>query len=136
MLTGLIAKENVASTFGVLLGLGEAAEGNPLLLSQIAGMFSASGAYAFMLFNMLWVPCAAAVGAIKSEMGAWKWLGITVAFQTVVAYLVALMVNQVGSAIFHQGNVWGAVISVAVSAAVVASVLVSAKLRARRRSTK
>lgn len=134
-LTGLIAKENVASTFGVLLGLGEAAEENPMLLSQLSGMFSASGAYAFMLFNMLCIPCAAAVGAIKAEMGSWKWLGITLAFQTGTAYLVALVVNQVGSALFHQGNVWWAVLSVAIAAAVVALVLLRAKLRSLRRKT-
>lgn len=135
-LTGLIAKENVASTFGVLLGLGEAAEGNPLLLSQISGMFSASGAYAFILFNMLCIPCAAAVGAIKSEMGSWKWLGITLLFQTGTAYLVAFLIYQVGSAIFHQGNVWGAVLAVAIVAAVITYVLVSAKLRSHRRNPK
>lgn len=131
-LTGLVAKENVASTFGVLLGVGEAAEGNPLLLSQLAGMFSASGAYAFMLFNMLCIPCVAAVGAIKAEMGSWKWLGITLAFQTATAYLVALLVNQVGSAIFHQGNIWGAVIAVGSTAAVIALILIRARLRKKR----
>lgn len=107
-----------------------------MLLSQLGEMFTACGAYAFMLFNMLCIPCVASVGAIKAEMGSWKWLGITLAFQTATAYLVALLVNQIGSAIFHGGNLWGAVTAVAIAGAIVAFLLVSASLRKKRSASR
>ncbi len=134
-LTGLIAKENVAGTFGVLMGFGEGAEGNPMLLDQMASMFTVSSAYAFMIFNMLCIPCIAAVGAIKAEMGSWKWMWITLAFQTVTAYLTALLVNQIGGAIFEGGSVLGAVISVLLVAAVVALVLIFSHFARKKTSS-
>jgi ferrous iron transport protein B len=95
--TGLVAKENVVGTFGVLFGLGEVSESNPALLASVATMFTAVSAYAFMAFNLLCAPCFAAVGAIKREMGGWKWTLIAVGYQTTLAYLVALMIYQIGS---------------------------------------
>lgn len=95
--TGLAAKENVVGTFGVLFGLGEVKESDPALLASVAGMFTAVGAYAFMAFNLLCAPCFAAVGAIKREMGGWKWTLIAVGYQTILAYTVSLMIYQIGS---------------------------------------
>ena len=85
-----------------------------------------------MIFNMLCIPCIAAVGAIKAEMGSWKWMWITLAFQTVTAYLTALLVNQIGGAIFEGGSIFGAVISVVIVAAVVALVLIWSHLLERK----
>ena len=135
-LTGLIAKENVAGTFGVLMGFGEGAEGNPMLLDQMASMFTVSSASTRLsIFNMLCIPCIAAVGAIKAEMGSWKWMWITLAFQTVTAYLTALLVNQIGGAIFEGGSILGAVISVLLVAAVVALVLIFSHFARKKTSS-
>lgn len=112
--TGLVAKENVVGTFGVILGVAEATEEDPALLSNIAGMFTISSAYAFMAFNMLCAPCFAAIGAIKREMGSWKWTWITIAFQTTVAYIVALLVNQIGSFVLEDGSAIGVLISIVI----------------------
>ncbi len=95
--TGLAAKENVVGTFGVLFGLGEVSESDPTLLASIAGMFTAVSAYSFMAFNLLCAPCFAAIGAIKREMGGWKWTFIAVGYQTLLAYAVSLIIYQIGS---------------------------------------
>ncbi len=99
-ITGLVAKENVVGTFGVLFGLGEVAEGDPALLASVATMFTSVSALAFMVFNLLCAPCFAAIGAIKREMGGWKWMMIAVGYQTGLAYSMALMINQIGSVLF------------------------------------
>ncbi len=95
--TGLAAKENVVGTFGVLFGLGEVSESDPTLLASIAGMFTAVSAYSFMAFNLLCAPCFAAIGAIKREMGGWKWTFIAVGYQTLLAYAISLIIYQIGS---------------------------------------
>lgn len=95
-ITGLVAKENVVGTFGVLFGLGGATENNTALLGEFALMLSSVGAYSFMIFNMLCAPCFAAIGAIRREMGNWKWTLIAVGYQTALAYAVSLIVYQLG----------------------------------------
>lgn len=110
--SGLVAKENVVGTFGVLFGIAEAAEDTPALLTQIGTMFTSASALAFIAFNMLNAPCFAAIGAIRREMGSWKWMWITVGFQTLTAYIVALVINQVGSLLLGEGSVIGAVASI------------------------
>ena len=100
-LTGLVAKENVVSTFGVLFGLGsDIGEEDPALLMSISGMFNAVSATAFMVFNLICAPCFAAIGAIKREMGSWKWTLIAVGYQTALAYALAFMIYQLGSVWF------------------------------------
>lgn len=99
-ISGLVAKENVVGTFGVLLGLKESAQDDPTLLAGIAGMFTIVSAYAFMVFNLLCAPCFAAIGAIKREMGGWKWTFIAIGYQTTLAYVVSFMIYQFGSALF------------------------------------
>ena len=96
-LTGLLAKENIVSSLGVLLGVGEAAEADPTLISSVSQLFSAAGAYAFMAFNLLCAPCVAAIGAIRREMGNWKWTLIAIGYQTGLAYVVAFLLYQIGS---------------------------------------
>ncbi len=98
--TGLIAKENIVSTFGVLYGMAEVAEEGNEIWTQVAQLFTPVTAYSFMVFNLLCAPCFAAIGAIKREMGTAKWTLITVAFQCGVAYIVALLINVIGNLIF------------------------------------
>lgn len=126
-ITGLVAKENVVGTFGVLFGIADAAEDDPTLLQNLSGLFTVASGYAFIAFNMLNAPCFAAIGAIRREMGSWKWMFITIGFQTGTAYLVALIINQVGSYIGGYGSFAGAVTSVAIAIAVVALVLFISK---------
>ncbi|MEG2295136.1 MAG: ferrous iron transport protein B [Oscillospiraceae bacterium] len=95
-ITGLVAKENVVGTFGVLYGLGQVSEDNTALLGEFALMLTSVGAYSFMIFNMLCAPCFAAIGAIKREMGNWKWTLIAVGYQTILAYVISLIVYQLG----------------------------------------
>ena len=101
-LSGLIAKENVVGTFGVLFGLGSGvAEDDPNLLMQIGAMFPyAAAAMSFLVFNLLCAPCFAAIGAIKREMASVKWTWFAIGYQTVLAYAAALMINQFGGLIF------------------------------------
>lgn len=126
-ITGLVAKENVVGTFGVLFGIAEAAEDDPTLMQNISGLFTVASAYAFMAFNMLNAPCFAAIGAIRREMGSWKWMWITLGFQTGTAYLVALVINQVGSFIGGYGSLTGAVTSIAVVICAIAIVLLASR---------
>lgn len=114
-LTGFVAKENVVGTFGVLFGIAEAAEDTPVLLTQIGSMFTAASGLAFIAFNMLNAPCFAAIGAIRREMGSWKWMWITIGFQTLTAYIVALMINQIGSFILGTGSLICAIGSVLIA---------------------
>ncbi len=94
-ITGLIAKENIVGTLGVLYGNG----GN--LHATLATVFNPVSAYAFLLFNLLCAPCVAAMGAIKREMNSKKWFWFAIGYQCGFAYIVALLVNQIGNLIFR-----------------------------------
>lgn len=117
--SGLVAKENVVGTFGVLFGLGaDIAEDDPGLLAQIGLMFPhGAAALSFLAFNLLCAPCFAAIGAIKREMASAKWTWFAIGYQTVLAYAVALMINQMGGLIFGGASfgIW-TVVSIAVLA--------------------
>lgn len=126
-LTGLIAKENVVATYGVIYGIADATEESQDLLAMIAANFTTVSAYSFMAFNMLCAPCFAAMGAIRREMGSMRWTLITVGFQTFTAYLVALLINKVGSALFLGGSVMEAIILVAIVIAVIIMALTVGK---------
>lgn len=95
--TGLIAKENVVSTLGVLYGFAEVAESGEEFWTLFANDFTKVSAYAFLVFNLLCAPCFAAIGAIKREMNnpAWTWFAIT--FQCALAYVVSLIIYQLGT---------------------------------------
>ncbi len=101
--TGLIAKENVVGTFGVLYGFAEVAEDGAEIWSRLAADFTGLTAYSFMLFNLLCAPCFAAMGAIKREMNSAKWTWAAIGYMTVFAYAVSLIVYQLG-ALFAGGS--------------------------------
>ncbi|WP_425755145.1 ferrous iron transport protein B [Ihubacter sp. rT4E-8] len=93
-ITGLVAKENVVGTFGILYGFAEVAESGDEIWSLLAADFTAASAYAFLVFNLLCAPCFAAMGAIKREMNNTRWFWFAIGYQTVFAYLVSLCVYQ------------------------------------------
>ena len=94
--TGLIAKENVVGTFGVLYGFAEVAENGDEIWVNIARDFTMLSAYSFMIFNLLCAPCFAAMGAIKREMNSPKWTAIAIGYMCLLAYCTALVVYQLG----------------------------------------
>ena len=98
-ITGLIAKENVVGTFGILYGFGEVAEDGVEIWGTLAASMTALAAYSFLIFNLLCAPCFAAMGAIKREMNNAKWFWFAIGYQTVLAYCVSLCVYQIGTLI-------------------------------------
>ena len=106
VVTGWIAKENIVATFGQLYaGISDETAIDAIMageqaLPQIADAFDRVSAFSFMAFNLLCMPCFAAVGAIRREMGNMKWTLRTVAFQMLVAYIVAFLINTIGRLIF------------------------------------
>lgn len=105
IVTGWIAKENIVATFGQLFAQADDAAIEAMMageqaLPQLSEVFNGVTAYAYMAFNLLCMPCFAAVGAIKREMGSWKWTLKAVGFQMLTAYVVALLINVIGSLIF------------------------------------
>ena len=98
-ITGLVAKENVVGTFGILYGFGEVAEDGAEIWGSLAGSMTAVAAYSFLIFNLLCAPCFAAMGAIKREMNNVKWFWFAIGYQTILAYAASLCVYQVGTLI-------------------------------------
>jgi ferrous iron transport protein B len=98
--TGLIAKENVVGTFGILFGFAEVNADNGIeIWGQLAGSMTAVAAYSFLVFNLLCAPCFAAMGAIKREMNNAKWFWFAIGYQTGLAYIVSLCIYQIGTLI-------------------------------------
>ena len=97
--TGLIAKENVVGTFGVLFGFAEVAENGAEIWGQLAGSMTAAAGYSFLVFNLLCAPCFAAMGAIKREMNNARWFWFAIGYQCLLAYVVSLCVFQIGTLI-------------------------------------
>ena len=98
--TGLIAKENVVATFGVLYNyVGELSENGDEIWGLVAADFTAISAYSFMIFNLLCAPCFAAMGAIKREMNNWKWTLGAIGYMCGFAYIISLIVYQIGGLI-------------------------------------
>ena len=95
-ITGLVAKENVVGTFGILYGFAEVAEDGSEIWGTLAADYSMLGAYTFLVFNLLCAPCFAAMGAIKREMNSPKWTAFAIAYQTIFAYVISLCVYQIG----------------------------------------
>ena len=100
-LTGLVAKENIVGTMGILYG----ASGN--VYATLASAFTGVSAYAFLVFNLLCAPCFAAMGAIKREMNNGKWTAFAIAYQCGFAWVVALMINQFGNIFLGKFNIFG-----------------------------
>ena len=106
--TGLIAKENVVGTFGVLLGgFEEVAESGWQIWANMRDVFTPLSAYSFLIFNLLCAPCFAAMGAIKREMNNGKWTLFAIGYQCVFAYGVSLIVYQLGSIFTGGANAIG-----------------------------
>lgn len=97
--TGLIAKENVVATFGILFGYAEVAEDGAEIWGSLSTVMTGAAAYGFLVFNLLCAPCFAAMGAIKREMNNAKWFWFAIGYQTVLAYLVAMCIYQIGTAV-------------------------------------
>lgn len=104
-ITGLVAKENVVGTFGILYGFGEVSENGAEVWSTLAGSMTAIAAYSFLVFNLLCAPCFAAMGAIKREMNNIRWFWIAIGYQCGFAYLVSLCIYQFGT--FFTGGSFG-----------------------------
>ena len=98
-ITGLVAKENVVGTFGILYGFAKVAEDGAEIWGTLASSYTQIAAFSFLIFNLLCAPCFAAIGAIKREMNNGKWTAFAIVYQTVFAYLVAFSVYQIGNTI-------------------------------------
>ena len=106
-ITGLIAKENIVGTMGVLYGGGEIST-----WAMIARVFTGVTGFSFLVFNLLCAPCFAAMGAIKREMNSAKWTFFAIAYQCIFAYAIAFMINQIGGAFTGSLNVIGLIIAI------------------------
>lgn len=116
-ITGLIAKENVVGTFGVLFGgFDEVAENGWQIWSNMRAVFSPLAAYAFLVFNLLCAPCFAAIGAIRREMHNGKWTAFAIGYQCVFAYAVSLVIYQLGLLFTGNGNVFGTIAAILIVA--------------------
>ena len=98
-ITGLIAKENVVATFGMLFGFAEVAENGSEIWGNLAQVMTPIAAYGFLVFNLLCAPCFAAMGAIKREMNNAKWFWFAIGYQCGLAYVVSLCIYQIGTLI-------------------------------------
>ena len=111
-ITGLIAKENVVATFGMLYGFGEVAEDGAEIWGNLAAAMTPIAAYGFLVFNLLCAPCFAAMGAIKREMNNTKWFFTAIGYQTLLAYVVSLCIYQIGNLFIGGGFGIGTVVAV------------------------
>ncbi|MCQ4774784.1 Ferrous iron transport protein B [uncultured Clostridium sp.] len=101
--TGLIAKENVVGTFGMLYGFAEVAEDGTEIWGQLASSMTQLAAYSYLVFNLLCAPCFAAMGAIKREMNNTKWFWFAIGYQCIFAYVVSLCIYQIGMLVTGGG---------------------------------
>ncbi len=112
-ITGLIAKENIVGTMGILYG------GAGDVYATLAATFTPITGYSFLVFNLLCAPCFAAIGAIKREMNNTKWTWFAIGYQCGFAYIMALMINQFGGLFTGNGNVIGVIFAVAALAGII-----------------
>ena len=113
-ITGLVAKENIVGTLGVLYGGGDGS-----VYDAMAAAFTAITAYSFLVFNLLCAPCFAAIGAIKREMNSAKWTWFAIGYQCGFAYVIALMINQFGGLFTGSVNILGVIVSVILLAGII-----------------
>ena len=106
-ITGLIAKENIVGTMGVLYGGGEMST-----WAMLASVFTGVTGFSFLVFNLLCAPCFAAMGAIRREMNSGKWTAFAIAYQCIFAYVIALCINQIGGAFTGNLNVFGLIVAI------------------------
>ena len=113
-ITGLVAKENIVGTLGVLYGGGDGS-----VYDAMAAAFTGITAYSFLVFNLLCAPCFAAIGAIKREMNNTKWTWFAIGYQCGFAYVIALMINQFGGLFTGSANILGVIVAVALLAGMI-----------------
>ena len=113
-ITGLVAKENIVGTLGILYGGGDGS-----VYQNIAAAFNGISGYSFLVFNLLCAPCFAAIGAIKREMNSRKWTWFAIGYQCGFAYLVALMIYQFGCAFTGSLNIIGLICAVLALAGII-----------------
>ena len=113
-ITGLVAKENIVGTLGVLYGGGDVS-----VYDAMAAAFTGITAYSFLVFNLLCAPCFAAIGAIKREMNNRKWTWFAIGYQCGFAYVIALMINQFGGLFTGSANILGVIVAVALLAGMI-----------------
>ena len=108
-ITGLVAKENIVGTMGILYGGGDSS-----VYANLAQAFNGITGYSFLVFNLLCAPCFAAIGAIKREMNNAKWTWFAIGYQCLFAYAIALVVNQIGGLFTGSVNVLGVIVALAI----------------------
>ena len=113
-ITGLVAKENIVGTLGVLYGGGDGS-----VYDAMAAAFTGITAYSFLVFNLLCAPCFAAIGAIKREMNNRKWTWFAIGYQCGFAYVIALMINQFGDLFTGSANILGVIVATALLAGMI-----------------
>ena len=113
-ITGLVAKENIVGTLGILYGGGAGS-----VYDNMAAAFTAITAYSFLVFNLLCAPCFAAIGAIKREMNSAKWTWFAIGYQCGFAYVIALMINQFGNLFTGNANILGVIVAVLLLAGII-----------------
>ena len=106
-ITGLVAKENIVGTLGILYGGGDGS-----VYDAMAAAFTGITGYSFLVFNLLCAPCFAAIGAIKREMNNAKWTWFAIGYQCGFAYVIGLMINQFGSLFAGSANILGVIVAV------------------------
>ena len=113
-ITGLVAKENIVGTLGILYGGGDAT-----VYQALGAAFTGITAYSFLVFNLLCAPCFAAIGAIKREMNSAKWTWFAIGYQCGFAYLIALMINQFGKLFTGNVSIIGLIFAIAALALII-----------------
>lgn len=116
---GLVAKENLVSVMAILYGFAEVAENGDEMWSVFAQNFTMISAYSFLVFNLLCAPCFAAIGAIRREMGSGKWTWIAIGYQCLFAYVVSLIIYQIGNLLLGGTFGFGTVVGIILLAAMV-----------------
>lgn len=106
-ITGLVAKENIVGTLGILYSGGDGT-----VYQNIATAFTSISGFSFLTFNLLCAPCFAAMGAIKREMNSAKWTAFAIIYQCGFAYVISLMINQIGSAFTGNLNIFGLMVAI------------------------
>lgn len=126
-ITGLVAKENIVGTLGILYG------GDGTVYQNIAAAFTAVSGFSFLTFNLLCAPCFAAIGAIKREMNSAKWTAFAILYQCGFAYAISLMINQIGSAFTGNLNVVGIIVAILLIVGMLYLIFKPCKIKQRNR---
>lgn len=127
-ITGLVAKENIVGTLGILYGGGDGT-----VYQNIAAAFTAVSGFSFLTFNLLCAPCFAAIGAIKREMNSAKWTAFAILYQCGFAYTISLMINQIGSAFTGNLNIIGLIVAILLIVGMLYLIFKPCKIKQRNR---